>query len=384
MADDAGQVNGRFDTGVATAHHRHALALEQRAIAVRAVRHALVAVLVLARDVHLPPACAGGQDHALGLQRGTVFQLHFDQAIGTGRHQLGGALQVHDVHVVLAHMGFQRAGQLRAFGVLHRDEVLDGHGVEHLAAETFGGNAGADALARGIDRRCRAGRATAHHQHVEGILGLDLLGFAGNGAGVELGDDLLQAHAAGIEHLATLEHHRYRHHLALLHFLLEGAAFDHGGADLRIHDRHQCQRLHHVRAVVAGQRHIDVEVELAIDGLDAVDHVLLDLRRMAAGPQQGQHQRFKLVAQGQAGETHAVVLAFAGDDERGLARIVAGIIQRDLAVAGSDDVGQQAAHVLAGAAVVERGDQAQRLAQQAHVLLQLGLEAVVEHEQLLR
>jgi hypothetical protein len=42
---DAGQVDRRFDAGVAAADHRHALALEQRAVAVRAVGHALVAVL---------------------------------------------------------------------------------------------------------------------------------------------------------------------------------------------------------------------------------------------------------------------------------------------------------------------------------------------------
>src|SRR5690606_22097668 len=53
VRDDAGQVDGRLDAGVAAADHRHALALEQRAVAVRAVRHALVAVLVLAGDAHL-------------------------------------------------------------------------------------------------------------------------------------------------------------------------------------------------------------------------------------------------------------------------------------------------------------------------------------------
>jgi hypothetical protein len=41
--------------------------------------------------------------------------------------------------------------------VRHRDEVLDRHGIEHLPAEAFGDDAGADALARGIDRRRRAG-----------------------------------------------------------------------------------------------------------------------------------------------------------------------------------------------------------------------------------
>jgi hypothetical protein len=37
----------------------------------------------------------------------------------------------------------------------------------HLAAEALGRHAGADALARGIHRRGRAGRAAADDQHVK-------------------------------------------------------------------------------------------------------------------------------------------------------------------------------------------------------------------------
>ena len=61
VGDDAGEVDGGLDAGVAAADHRDALALEQRAVAVRAVGDALVAVLVLAGHVHLAPAGAGGQ-----------------------------------------------------------------------------------------------------------------------------------------------------------------------------------------------------------------------------------------------------------------------------------------------------------------------------------
>jgi hypothetical protein len=67
-ADHAGQVDGGFDAGVAAADHRHVLALEQRAVAVRAVGHALGAVLLLAGHVDVAPACAGGQDHGAALE----------------------------------------------------------------------------------------------------------------------------------------------------------------------------------------------------------------------------------------------------------------------------------------------------------------------------
>ena len=45
---------------------------------------------------------------------------------------------------------------------------------------------------------------------------------------------------------------RHRHHLALLDFLLEQRAVDHHRTDARVQHRHQVQRLHHFRAVLAG------------------------------------------------------------------------------------------------------------------------------------
>ncbi|EXF42510.1 hypothetical protein BAY1663_05089 [Pseudomonas sp. BAY1663] len=196
MGDDAGQVDGRFHPGVAAADHRHALALEQRAVAVRAVGDATATVLLLAGHVHLAPARTGGEDQGLGLEFATVVEPDAVQAVCAGRDQLAGALQVEDVDVVLAHVLFQCAGQFRPFGFLHRDEVLDGHGVQHLAAEALGRDTGANALARGVDGRRGTGRATADHQHVEGVAGIEFLRVTGAGAGVELGEDLFLAHAA--------------------------------------------------------------------------------------------------------------------------------------------------------------------------------------------
>jgi hypothetical protein len=66
MAHHTGQVDGGFHTGVATANHGHVFALEQGAVAVRAVGHAFVFVLGLAGHVHIAPARAGGQDDGLG------------------------------------------------------------------------------------------------------------------------------------------------------------------------------------------------------------------------------------------------------------------------------------------------------------------------------
>ena len=154
VLDQAGQVDRRFHAGVAATDHRHALALEQRAIAMRAIGHALVAVLVLAGHVHLPPARAGGQDHRPAFQGGAVGQLDLDHA--TGGAQLLGALQVHDIDLVLTHVLLELRDQPGAFGFGYRDEILDRHRVQHLATEAFGNHAGADALASRIDRPRRA------------------------------------------------------------------------------------------------------------------------------------------------------------------------------------------------------------------------------------
>ncbi len=62
VLDHAGQVDGRFDPGVAATDHGHGLALEERPVTVRAVGHPFVAVRLFSGDVHLPPTCAGGQN----------------------------------------------------------------------------------------------------------------------------------------------------------------------------------------------------------------------------------------------------------------------------------------------------------------------------------
>jgi hypothetical protein len=166
VGHQAGQVDGCLDTRIAAADDGHALALEQRAVAVRTVSHALAAVLLLAGHAHLAPARAGGDDHRTALQRGAVHQAHLEQFTCGVALQALHALHGHDVHVVVPHVLLQRGSELRPLGVRHRDEVVDAQRVQRLAAEAFGHHAGADALARGVHRRRRAGRAAADDQHV--------------------------------------------------------------------------------------------------------------------------------------------------------------------------------------------------------------------------
>ena len=61
------------------ADYRHAPALEQRSVAVRAIGHPLVAVLPLARDTELAPACPRGKHDRARFQRRSVLQLDADE-----------------------------------------------------------------------------------------------------------------------------------------------------------------------------------------------------------------------------------------------------------------------------------------------------------------
>ena len=381
MADDAGEVDRRLDTGVAAAHHRNGLALEQRSIAVRAIRHAIAAVFLLARHAQLAPARAGGEDHAAALEHRAIGQDDFRIVARFGRRdELVGALQVHDIDVVLIHVLFQRRHQLGPFRCLDRDEVLDRQGVRHLAAETFGHDAGAEALACGIDRRRRAARATADDEDVERIARCDLLRFALRRPGVDLGEDLLERHASGAENLAVERDSGHRHDVVGLDLVAEDAAVDHRMADARVEDGHEVERLHHVRAVVAGQRDVGDKVHVGVERADRLDVFRIHLGRIAARLQQRQHQRGEFMPHRQAGETHAHVGAGAADRERGDA-LALGVVGH----ARHHDVGQrrdlvhQRAHFSRFGAVIQISDQFNLLINTLKQGLELGFHVLVQH-----
>src|SRR5690606_12125924 len=111
-------------------------------------------------------------------------------------HQRGCALQVHDVDVVIADVLFQGTGQFRTLGRRHGNQVLDAHGVQHLATETLCDNASADALSRRIDGTGSTSWASADNEHVKRRALADLLRITDGGAGVDLRQDFLNTHAA--------------------------------------------------------------------------------------------------------------------------------------------------------------------------------------------
>ena len=184
------------------------------------------------------------------------------------------------------------SGEFRTFGVLHRDEVLNAHRVEHLTAKAFSNNTGVDTLACGIDCSRCTGRTTAHDQHVKGRFCTELFSITGRSTGVDLGEDFFQTHTALREGLTIQQHGWHSHDLAVLDLFLEQRAVNGDMADLRIENGNQVQRLHHVRAVLAGEREIRLELHLFIkfEGCNLVEHLLFDARRVTTNLQKGEDQ----------------------------------------------------------------------------------------------
>ena len=274
-------------------------------------------------------------------------------------------------------MLFHGGHEFGAFRMRHGDQVFDAHGVKHLPAEAISHDSRADALARRIDASRRARRPAANHQHIEGALVFQGFRRALSRARVELGENLFEAHAPLREGLAVEIDGGHRHDLAGLDLLLKQRAVDGHMLDARIEGAHQVQRLHHIRAVLAGEREIGLEAEVALEMPDLLQNLRRFLRRVPANLQKRQHEGVEFVAHGQACEMHGDVGAHALDGEGRLAGVVA-LHKRDLVTEGGD-LFQQLAHFLRLRAVIERGHELDGHGDSREIALQLGLEIGVQH-----
>src|SRR3546814_5894017 len=92
----------------------------------------------------------------------------------------GCALQVHDVDLVGLDVLLQRDAEFRPLGLEHGNIVFDCHRVQHLAAEALRDHAGADALARRIDRgrRPRGAAADRSEEHTSELQSLMRISYA--------------------------------------------------------------------------------------------------------------------------------------------------------------------------------------------------------------
>ena len=378
----AGQVNGRFHAGIAAADDGHVLALEQRAVAVRAIGDAFGFVFLLAGHVHVAPARAGGHDERAALQRAAVFQPHGDQAAGLGGgDDFGHALGADEVYLVIAHVLLQLRGPGGAVGFGHAGVVGDFHRVVHLAAKAFGHQAGADAFARGVNGRRGASGAAANHQHVKRRFGRELSSVARGGARVHFLQDFFQRHAAAGEELAVQIDGGHAHDFARFDFLGKQRAVNHRHANARVEDGHERERLHHVGAVVARQAHVNLEIQVLrrLQRLDLRQCVFGHFGRVPARPQQRQHQAGEFVAQRNGGKVQMLRAVGPREGERRRARVAAIGAQRDVR-AHARHLLQQLAQFGGFGVAAQRGREGEGAAQHAHVLLQLGGDVFVKHE----
>ena len=171
-------------------------------------------------------------------------------------------------------MRLQRPRQLLAFGLRHGDVVFDVHGIEHLAAKTFAHQAGTNTFTRRVHRCRRARRAGTDDKHVVSIAFVQLFRRTFFSTGIHFGYDFGQRHTALAELFAVHVDRRNAHHVAIGDFILEGTAVNRRVLDARVQNRHQVQRLHHVRAVVAGERVIGFKFEITVDIADLLQQRL--------------------------------------------------------------------------------------------------------------
>lgn len=174
------------------------------------------------------------------------------------------------------------AGERGAVRLEDGREVLDVGGFVHLAAEAVGNDARyAGPCGRRRWRPC-CPPAAADNEYVKRGFGADRgLSRFGDGR-VELGEDFGELAAAGEEGLAVEEDRRNGHHVAACGLLAEERSVDHGDGGVRVEDRDEVKRLHDFRAVVAGERDEDLEVERALEGCDLAGLLVGDLGGMAA------------------------------------------------------------------------------------------------------
>ncbi|MPM17427.1 hypothetical protein SDC9_63816 [bioreactor metagenome] len=376
---DTGQVDGGLDPGVAAADHGDRLALEQRAVTVRAERDALVAVVGLTGDAQRTPPGAGRQDDGAGLQAPAAVELDGVQLAVEARDQPGGPDTGDLVDVVRAHVLAVRGAELGALGVDLRDVVLDGHRVEHLAADAVARHAGADALAGGVDRRRGTGRAAADDEHLVRGARVELVGGAGRGVVVEALDELLHVGPPGAPLLPVQVDGRAGEDAPLLDLVLEERPLDGDVLDPRVQDGHRVQRLDDRRAVLAGQRHVRDELVVTVEVLDRRDRLGVLLDRHATDLQQRQDQRAELVAHRDAGEPDGDVRPRPGDGEGGATLVVVGADVGDQ-IRQAGDLVEQLGQLTRLRTVVQGADELDGLGDLRQVLLlQLGLEGGVEH-----
>ncbi len=312
-AADAGQVDGRLDTRVAAPDDGHVASLVERAVAVRAERHAAPGVFRLAGYAELAPRRAGGDDDLRGFEplarRGQqCFRRTF---VGEACYRP----VVEHLHPVVLDVPAQVGGQLLARRRCHGDEVLDAGRLVDLPAHATGDDGDAQSLAGGIDGGSRGGRASARHDEVEALRGSGGHGVAPEGV-FQLVEQFAERAPPDVEHFPVGDDRRYGLHTDACGLLGPERAVGHVVPDAGVAEGDEVERLHDVGAVGAGERDVGGQADGCLNGADAcggrrVGQVLA----FPVGVEQGEDERTELMASGDGAERDAGRLAVAEEFE---------------------------------------------------------------------
>ena len=149
-------------------------------------------------------------------------------------------------------------------------------------------------------------------------------------------------------------------------------------ADTRIQHGHQIQRLHNVRAIMAGERNESFKVKFTRQRLNLLDDRLFNLGRMTARLQQRQHQRSKFMPHRQTSKTNSGRVSRAPDGE-GRSTCIRTVMAYGHPFGQCADLVEHGAHFHRSIAVIERGDEFDRALEAFKIRLELGFDGVVKH-----
>src|SRR5712664_4252170 len=161
----ARDIIGFFDGGVTAPDDGEALALEEGAVAHRAVRNSLAGKFLLARHPEFDGCATGGEDYRLTAIAVAAGGLDVEPAVGVPADPLDGI--GHDLGAELLRMFGHLLRQLPPLDALEADVVFDEVGVEELSTRRAALDRDrVEHATAGVERRTQPRGAGAYDDHV--------------------------------------------------------------------------------------------------------------------------------------------------------------------------------------------------------------------------
>ena len=310
----ARQVDCGLDARIAAADHSDMLPGVERPVAVGAEGYAAADVLRFARHPEPAPRSSRGDDQCRGAENLPAFGMQLpDAAVHVETFD---AAVVADVNPVGLHVSAQVARELCSGRARHRDQVFDAYRFIDLPADLFCHDRHAEPLAGCIDRgRSSGGAAPGDQQVVFAHDGRDAC-VRSTEALLEFVQQFGQRAAADVDQLFAVENRRHGLDIQPCNLLGEQGSVHGRMGDPGVGERQQVERLYHIGAVGAGERHVGRQRDLPAERPDlSARRFVGQVFALAVGVQHGQYQRAEFMAVGHRPEVDAGVLVVAQKPE---------------------------------------------------------------------